>query len=607
VSAAVTLKGRSPNFLGLCPFHQEKTPSFHVRDNVGRFKCFGCGASGDVFEFLMRLRGIQFSEAMLELSKQAGLYEEPRIKSPSEKKEAKDPRFAQAMAQEFFVEQLKGFVPAMDYLQKQRGLSVKMIKQAGIGFGGVSREAFLAHLKTRKVPEQLAIEAGLLKQGQFSRISPFFSRITFPIRDGDENIIAFGGRAFLNTDNTTAKHVNTHSYQHYEKRKTFYGWHESKAAMLKGVTPVLVEGYFDAMAMWALGYPALALCGTSLTKEHVTTLKRQSSRLLICFDTDAAGIQALRHALEELFRANISPNLVLLKEKDPGAYLEKKNLEALRQCVETPIDALCFLIDEASATAAGSVAERMHQLDLLLPIFSSIHRPLLRRQYVAYFAKRFLEEPAMLWAEIEKKIKPSMRRKTEAISQDPLNPQERLLLQIALSAPSLIPTMTPNLLHASSDMQKIFQGLAPFIVDKEQKSELDDAGIEALVKGINRQIWPQIKEVIDNRVDFSDDEAKASLIAMKDQLEKRKRQETLRKKRSQLRDLEKKGDFIGVLSTLKEQSLLRLAKPRQEKSEKPQEKKLSSSKESSLDQKRKAKNIEDLDGDSFFDTGEDWQ
>lgn len=617
VGATVELKGRSPNFLGLCPFHKEKTPSFHVRDQIGRFKCFGCGASGDIFAFLMRLRGIGFSEAVLELAKRAGISHEGILGRGlvTDDKSSRDVLAAQEIAQEFFRDQLRNpSSMAWSYLQSERGLSEKMIEQAGLGFGGMAKDPFFAHLKRRNVSEAVALEAGLIKQGQFSLVPTFLSRITFPIRNVDGKIVAFGGRAFLKSENNAPKYVNTHSYSHYEKRKNFYGWYESKNAIQKGAVPILVEGYFDAMAMWALGLPALALCGTAITPRHAKILRAMSSKIILCFDTDNAGIQALRNSLVELSRVNIETSLIVLEEKDPGAYLEKKDLTSLKKRVSVPIDALCYLIDQAASHAQGNVVERMGQIDLLLPIFASIERPLFRRQYVMYLAKRLNEEPAILWADIERKMKslPGSRMLAIEKAASPLpklGDQERLLLEIALAKPGLVKEMTKVLASASTEIRKIIECLLALNNDE---GLLDEQSIAQAVRSVNKDWWPAIEKVIRNRIEFSHEEALLSLKALEQKADQQVWKATIKKKRMELHDYEKKGDFAAVLSSLREKSSLLLSKKAlkevDERQQKPKQENHSTPRKLFAEARPKVHGIKDIgEEDSFFDAAEDWQ
>ncbi len=561
IRPVVELRGRGDSLIGLCPFHQEKTPSFHVRDGMGRFKCFGCGASGDAFEFLMRIRGIGFIDAVSELAEKAGL------KSPKNPvfKESRTPGTsdllqAQKIAQEFFWGQwsLEASKQARRYLLKDRGMSEKMIEQAGIGFGGTSTQSFITHLKKRGVLEKTAFQAGLLKQGPESKLSHFLSRITFPIREPGGQIIAFGGRSIGGEAVGGPKYVNTHSYVHYEKRKSFYGLFESKASIQKGLAPIIVEGYFDAMALWALGMPALALCGTAFSTEHVSVLQGLTARVHLCFDQDDAGVAALKKALPMLFLKNMSADLIVLKEKDPGDYLGQSKLSELKIEVSKPYDALGFLIEQAGIFASANIHDRVKQIDELMPIFASIRRPLLRRQYVAFLAKSLHEDSNLLWQEIEKQTKRALtkneRHKSGHKEDRSLTAKDRLFFEIVLADPWLFADMADVLVQASLLVKETLEVVSISMIENTGQllvQETKDAIAQA-----NRACGPIFEDALENRTALSKEEAAQALSALKAQLKERETRETLRHKRQELQRLEKTGDFSLVLKNLEEQSQL---------------------------------------------------
>lgn len=582
VRQAIELKGSGSHFLGLCPFHKEKTPSFHVRDHVGSFKCFGCGASGDVFAFIMRLRGIGFKEALSELSEKAGLSDVPKVRAEKPIKNDEALLRAQAVASRFFIEQLHGDAgrSVMNYLLKDRRLKESMIKQAGIGFGGSSNRDFLNYLAHNNVREQTAIDAGLIKPGNFSKVAQFLGRITIPIKRSDGTIVAFGGRAFENDDPNQPKYVNTHAYLHYEKKKSFYGLFESKAAILQGQIPFLVEGYFDAMALWAAGVPALALCGTALSDDHIQLLKRMSSRVVMCFDDDDAGYKALRSSLVKLWRSNILSNAVVLDKKDPGDYLASGQLAQLKKCIGQPVDATCLVIDRVALNIDSDISTRISEIDELLPIFATIARPLMRRQYVAYLAQKLHEDPGILWSEISQKAKKLRPKDVVAASPVPsvlsLGAEEKWLLQILRCAPHLAEQVSPLL------WEKIRPDLKPLFLHINEHPE-------------------QIKQLLSGEYEdlrFSVEEAREMLEALHERLSKSLRRDALKIKRQELQRAEKEKDFASVFKTLREHSSI-LAKNKTPKA-KPSEAKENP-------EPRKVNEMAKIDTISLdIDCGNDW-
>ena len=610
VKEVVSLRGRDPNFVGLCPFHEEKTPSFHVRNQAGRFKCFGCGASGDVFEFLMRLRGITFKEAMLQLAERASISLGPKVSKPKDSPSEALLKI-QACAQRYFVYALtnpKQGDLALRYVKQQRGLNDAMIKQAGIGYGSSKQDGLFLHLRQHGFSAQQAIDAGLLK----SNHEPYFlSRITFPIRDLEGKIVAFGARSFGAQDQGP-KYVNTHTYAHYEKRKSFYGLFESKSAILKGQPPFLVEGYFDAMALWALGLPALALCGTALTEQHVAMLASLSKRVVFCFDGDQAGLRALKHALLLAYSFDLEPRGIFLPEqKDPGDFLAKNDLETLRPLLTKPADALSVLIDQSALVAGTNIENRMRELDDLIPIFARIKRPLLRRQYVMYMANRLHEDASLLWTEVERRIKSlaitkSNQQKPEVPAIANLSSDERFLLQICLADPKKL----DDIMELVPDMPLAIRQILGKVVDAMLHDAQPFPMLETWFLENFPVLWPQVREILKNPLFTHVDEAQSALLAL---VQKHKRQvlrKELRKKRHLTEESAKAKDYSAVIQGIKEQSSLLMSHKAHKKDDEPQQedpgKTVSKAKLPRGLVERKPLKIEGLEEDSFFDLQEDW-
>lgn len=604
VKTAVELKGSGPNFIGLCPFHKEKTPSFHVRDKVGRFKCFGCGAFGDVIEFTMRMRSLAFKEAVDYLAERAGI---KTVTLPSAPKASADVLAAQTVAQTYFVKALQSpeGKRALNYLLERRGLSTKMIEQAGLGFGGLNRDELFSHLKRHGVSENVALEAGLIKAGKFSLSPQFLARITFPIRTFEGVLVGFGGRAL---DDEQPKYVNTHTYRHYEKRRNFYGLFESKRAILKGMAPFLVEGYFDAMAFWALGMPAIALCGTAFSDDHARVLKKISKRVILCFDADEAGLLALKKSLIVLNEHGVSSSLIIIHKKDPGTYLDERALPELKALAENTQDSLCYVIDQSSI-AANAVSQRVEQIDSLLPILARIKRPLVRRQYVAYLAQRLHEDPSLLWADIERRLKSSKKEsKTEAVSNEvtQFSGTERLLLRIAILHPALATKLSELAPHVSPQLSSL---IAVLILHENNPDSDGHVGIESVVHKHNPACVPEVVAILRENIELSFDEAEALLEALKVKIARKEVRESLRKKRLLLQGFEQKRDFSAILQTLKEQRELLHSQKRSVNVTPKPEKETQVEKQPGVMTKTQlnAKKTSYVEDDiAIFDSSEDW-
>lgn len=561
IKDAVELRPSGGGFIGLCPFHDEKTPSFNVRDSAGLYKCFGCGASGDMLNFIMRLRGIAFKEAVAELAERAGIARQ-NIKYLSNKNSNSENvlLYAQKVAHKYFIELLKKNDQALGYLKNKRGLDEAMIEQAGLGYGGESKDHFLQFLNKHRISEQDAINAGLLTLGQVSTSLRFKERIIFPIKNEAGKLIAFGGRAFKESnDIKVPKYINTHSYKFYEKKSHFYGLSESKAAILQGRAPVLVEGYFDAMAFWAIGYPAIALCGTSFTSEHASIIKKLTGQVLLCFDSDSAGFLALHKAIAELLKKDITPSVLSCHKEDPGNYLMSKALEDLKALASSPKDALIYLIEQGVISGGSSIKDSMDKLEMLLPVLASIKRPLLRNKYVAYLAKVWHEDSSLLWAEVEKKIarnkKAPIKEKNKSTGVVvKLSAVDRLLLQIIWTDANLINQLASLDEYISSDIREIIT-----IIEQTRQNQNDPSPLESLARALKEQEIGLSQEVlfaIDDAAKLSKEEALLSLEDLKKNWSLNGIKKNLFNKSMKLRELEQSKDFTGVLENLREKSLL---------------------------------------------------
>ncbi len=449
IGRTVKLRKSGAGLVGLCPFHEEKSPSFHVRDGVGRFKCFGCDAGGDVFEFLMRLRSITFGEAVRELALECGLTS-GSVVAPKEHTIHQVNR----IAQKYFKESLfsKAGEVALKYLLTDRGLSEKMIKQAALGFAPEDMQGLIASFKKAGVSRHQAIAAGILAVRPTGElVSIFKNRVIFPILDQGGQVIAFGGRQIV--DGQSPKYINTKTNEVYEKSESFYGLFESKNALLAGKSLVLVEGYFDALAFWAIGLPAMAICGTAINKKHVQMIKRFTKKIDVAFDNDFAGLKALKQSLSEFLDEDIFLGHIHLELHDPGEYLAKGKLGALKEAVAKKNDAFVAAIDLGARRAVGDVRQRITELYGILPIFQSISRPLVRRQYAAYLSKAFCEDPTVLWTEIEKKRKtPKLLKKLPPVVS--ISRHEELLLSLVLNYPNLLANLPAELHKQLSEPTK---------------------------------------------------------------------------------------------------------------------------------------------------------
>ncbi len=324
VSEAVLLKKAGRNYLGLCPFHSEKTPSFTVSPEKQMFHCFGCGVGGNVFTFLMKHQGVSFPEAVKTLARRYGIdLPSPRM-SPAQKKVASERETLLSIsdqAAQFFYSQLQSprGEHARQYLEK-RGLSGKINETFKIGYAPAGWDHLLNHFKKQSVPLKMVEKAGLLAQKN-DYYDRFRDRIIFPITDISDRIVGFGGRVL---DDSLPKYLNSPETPLYNKRKILYGLGTVKQDCRQAEMVYITEGYMDFLALYRHGIKnVVATLGTSLTVDQVRLLRGYVNKAVLVFDSDEAGIKAAQRAVEVFNREKgIDPYILTLPTgHDPDTYL----------------------------------------------------------------------------------------------------------------------------------------------------------------------------------------------------------------------------------------------------------------------------------------------
>jgi DNA primase len=299
IDGRLTLKKAGKNYQALCPFHNEKTPSFSVSPDKQFYHCFGCGASGTALTFLMEYERLEFVEAVEALARIAGV-EVPREQSAAPEKDHSDLYGVMRDAERFFRQSLKAHPPAVDYL-RSRGLSGEIARDFGIGYAPDAWDALRTALGI--VPEATLLEAGLLTRNDRGRVyDRFRDRVMFPIRDTRGRVIGFGGRIFGAADGP--KYLNSPETPLFHKGRELYGLYEARRALRRIDRLLVVEGYMDVVALAQAGIAnAVATLGTAATPEHFQKLYRYSEEVVCCFDGDNAGRQAAWRALESALPA----------------------------------------------------------------------------------------------------------------------------------------------------------------------------------------------------------------------------------------------------------------------------------------------------------------
>jgi DNA primase len=354
VGRHVTLKKAGANYQGLCPFHNEKSPSFSVSPTKQFYHCFGCGAHGSAISFLMEHSGLTYVDAIEELARSAGLTvprEERRPQDIAKQKQAMALSEVMGPAADWYKQQLKVTPRAIDYL-KGRGLSGEIAKRFNLGYAPDSwqgLEAVFGSYSEDSIAHVL-VEAGLIIQSDAKRYDRFRDRIMFPIRNPKGQVIAFGGRIL---DAGEPKYLNSPETPLFSKGNTLYGLFEARQAIRDKGYVIVCEGYMDVVALAQLGFAnGVATLGTACTANHVRSLMRQADRIIFSFDGDAAGQRAAKRALEACLPMMADDKevkfLFLPAEHDPDSFVRERGAPAFEEAIRQAMPLSSFVIQVAN-------------------------------------------------------------------------------------------------------------------------------------------------------------------------------------------------------------------------------------------------------------------
>lgn len=485
----LTKKGREHT--GLCPFHNEKTPSFTVNDDKGFFHCFGCGAHGDAIGFEMRANHLSFTEAVEKLASELGL-EVPKASPEERVREAKRAGLHDAMeaACRFYEQQLHA--PAgrdgMQYLKK-RGLTDETIARFRLGWAPDSREAVKKALMSATMPESLLIEAGLLKKPETGSAFDFFrGRVMFPVTDRKGRVIAFGARIL---GDGQPKYLNSPDTPLFHKGSTLYGLAHARATAREQGMVVAVEGYMDVIALHEAGFTyAVAPLGTALTEGQIEELWRLADEPILCFDGDNAGQRAMARAAERalpLLKPGKSLRFAILPPaEDPDSLIKSHGpkamqavlddahalfevvwrLETADRVLDTPERRAALEKDlKDKAFAIGDESVRWQYLNAFRERMRAAFRPprpawippLQGGQKSRFERKRRPGEGPLLGADGRLRGSPKVRPPISGLIM-----QERLLLAVLITHPPLIEDAAGRLgelMFSDSDLDKLRRGI----------------------------------------------------------------------------------------------------------------------------------------------------
>ena len=358
VQEYVPLKRAGTTYKGLCPFHGEKTPSFHVNPDKGFFHCFGCGLGGDVFKFLELHEKVAFPDAVRMLAQKFGL-SLPEMTDSDSDQSRRDSAMretllkAHEIAAAYFNEQLAAPAGARARHQlNERGVTPQTIEQLGLGYAPANpRDGLKQRLLAQGFAQLVLLQSGLVVQRESGEVlDRFRNRLMVPICRDTGSVIAFGGRQ-MEADQGGPKYLNSPETPIYSKGRTLYGLNLTKGQIRKTGFAVLVEGYFDfAQVFQSQAAPAVASCGTALTPQQAQLLRRFTSKVVLSFDPDAAGQGAAARSCELLVTEGFDVNVVVLdKGEDPDTFIRRHGPERYRERLRGSRPYLEYLLDRAAA------------------------------------------------------------------------------------------------------------------------------------------------------------------------------------------------------------------------------------------------------------------
>jgi len=391
----VQLKKAGREYKANCPFHEERTPSFYVVPAKGFYKCFGCGKSGDVFSFVMERQGLDFVEAVKHVAGRAGV-QVREVKRSQEEEDPNRPLYEiNGFARDWFRRQLEDATvgaAAREYLEG-RGISADVCERYGLGFAPDEWRALRDAAAKHGLEEELMLEVGLLGSSERSRepYDRFRGRIMFTIESRSGRVIAFGGRILEGDTKDAPKYLNSPETPIYHKGSNLYGLSWARHSIRREESALVVEGYMDVVSLAAHGFEnVVAPLGTALTPEQAKLLSRYTKRVLLLFDSDAAGLRATFKAGDTLLEAGLHPAVVTLPPgEDPDTLVRSEGREGLEQYLDQAVDVLdrkLQILDEKDYFS--SIERTRSAVDRLLPTIRAASDPALRDIYVAKVADR---------------------------------------------------------------------------------------------------------------------------------------------------------------------------------------------------------------------------
>ncbi|HUY12057.1 MAG TPA: DNA primase [Terriglobia bacterium] len=513
----VKLRKAGANMVGLCPFHQEKTPSFAVHSTKQIFHCFGCGAGGDVFKFVMLIENLSFPEALHRVAEKAGIKIEANWSEATHDPHAHERTVLLKMheiAAQYYAEQMAGTAEgraARGYLA-DRGMEDKTVGLFRLGYAPAGGSGLVLRLKEAGFSGEVLEKCGLFTRSQDSSglMDRFRRRVIFPIAQENGKVVAFAGRA-LGDDQP--KYLNSPETPIYIKSRLLYGLDRAGNAIRKQEFAILVEGYMDAISLVAGGVQnVVASCGTSLTEAQVRLLGRFARRVVVNYDPDSAGVAATERSLNMLLEEGFEVRVLELPDGlDPDSFIGKNGTESYQKLLDRAPGYIDYVADRAASRVdVRSPHGKVAVVNNVLPYIARVPNPILRLELAARLAQRLQIEDKLLRDELRRVARGTRGEREAKIEAPTVQPTavERWLLRCILEIPGCAAEYLPELamggLTEGLAMQHLFASLNAQITEAAQ---LDLAGIEGVL-GAEERRWISDAQFCKEQAPPTEDSAK---------------------------------------------------------------------------------------------------
>ncbi len=499
VGQVVDMKRTGANYKGLCPFHQEKTPSFYVSESRQYFTCFGCGASGDVISFVEKYYNMEFPEAVEKLADQYGI----ELKKSGGGEDRSEYYEINRLAAKFFYESFTG-KPNRGYsYMKNRGITPRILKKFGIGYADEQWDSLYQYLRSQNVPEDKMEELGLISRGRNGKYyDRFRSRVMFPIINTGGKVIGFGGRAISSEDNP--KYLNSPESRVFQKKNNLYALNTARQAGGKEGYIILVEGYMDAISLYQSGiHNVAASLGTALTENQAKLLQRYVKDVVLSYDADRAGRAAALRGIEILRKEGSKVRVLHVTDgKDPDEYVKKNGRDAFLKLIDGALPYGDYKLESARIgydleTDQGRIDYMNRAMDIvadMTPIEQEVYKQKLSRELG--IAEGALDR------ELEKRITGNRNAPPERRTERPqeeeqisVTPLERTMLKLVMTDEDYIPRVLSarNLLTSplAEHVMDALSGIRP---------GQDFVNKEAVIDSLSEPEGQALRDILDEEV-----------------------------------------------------------------------------------------------------------